>query len=102
MPTSLKAARFPVYKDLSGFDFASSETNEALVRQLYRCEFIENADNVVLVGGPGTGKTTSPRRLACRRLNTIAKRFGSSGPSTWSMRWSRRELRADRVRSRIG
>ncbi len=53
----LKAARFPVYKDLSGFDFASSEVNEALVRQLYRCEFIENADNVVLVGGPGTGKT---------------------------------------------
>jgi DNA replication protein DnaC len=53
----LKVARFPVYKDLSGFDFASSEVNEALVRQLYRCEFIENADNVVLVGGPGTGKT---------------------------------------------
>ena len=53
----IKAARFPVYKDLSGFDFASSEVNEALVRQLHRCEFIENADNVVLVGGPGTGKT---------------------------------------------
>src|SRR5947209_4124242 len=54
----IKAARFPVYKDLSGFDFASSEVNEALVRQLYRCEFIENADNAwVLVGGPGTGKT---------------------------------------------
>ena len=53
----LKAAHFPVYKDLSGFDFACSEVNEALVRQLYRCEFIENADNVVLVGGPGTGKT---------------------------------------------
>src|SRR5271166_3817438 len=53
----IKAARFPVYKDLSGFDFASSEINEALVRQLHRCEFIENADNVVLVGGPGTGKT---------------------------------------------
>jgi DNA replication protein DnaC len=53
----IKAARFPAYKDLSGFDFASSEINEALVRQLHRCEFIENADNVVLVGGPGTGKT---------------------------------------------
>ena len=49
--------RFPVYKDLSGFNFASSEANEALVRQLHRCEFIENADNVVLVGGPGTGKS---------------------------------------------
>ncbi|GAD23567.1 DNA replication protein [Acidovorax sp. MR-S7] len=31
--------------------------NEALVRQLHRCEFLENANNVVLVGGPGTGKT---------------------------------------------
>lgn len=53
----IKAARFPAYKDLTGFDFASSEVNEALVRQLHRCEFITNADNVVLVGGPGTGKT---------------------------------------------
>jgi DNA replication protein DnaC len=50
-----KAARFPAYKDLSGFDFASSEINEALVRQLHRCEFIENADNIVLVGGPESG-----------------------------------------------
>ena len=25
----LKAARFPVYRDLAGFDFASSEINEA-------------------------------------------------------------------------
>ncbi|MBM3553236.1 MAG: ATP-binding protein [Alphaproteobacteria bacterium] len=53
----IKAARFPTYKDLTGFDFASSEANEALVRQLHHCEFIDNADNVVLVGGPGTGKT---------------------------------------------
>jgi uncharacterized membrane protein len=29
----IKAARFPAYKDLAGFDFASSEVNEALVRQ---------------------------------------------------------------------
>ena len=28
----LKAARFPNYRDLAGFDFASSEVNEALVR----------------------------------------------------------------------
>ena len=53
----IKAARFPAYRDLAGFDFASSEVNEALVRQLHRCEFIEDAHNVVLVGGPGTGKT---------------------------------------------
>jgi DNA replication protein DnaC len=48
----IKAARFPVYKDLTGFDFASSEVNEALVRQLHRCEFTEKTENIVLVGGP--------------------------------------------------
>ena len=53
----LKAARLPVYRDLAGFDFAQSEVNEALVRQLHRCEFLEAAHNVVLIGGPGTGKT---------------------------------------------
>jgi DNA replication protein DnaC len=53
----IKAARFPAYKDLAGFDFASSEVNEAMVRQLHRGEFIGNSDNVVLIGGPGTGKT---------------------------------------------
>ena len=53
----IKSARFPVYKDLTGFDFASSEINEALVRQLHRCEFIDGAQNVVLIGGPGTGKS---------------------------------------------
>ncbi|WP_026479640.1 IS21-like element helper ATPase IstB [Ahrensia sp. 13_GOM-1096m] len=53
----MKAARFPAYKDLSGFDFAASEINEATVRQLHRCEFLDGAQNVVLIGGPGTGKT---------------------------------------------
>jgi DNA replication protein DnaC len=53
----IKAARFPAYKDLAGFDFAASEANEALVRQLHAGAFINGADNVVLIGGPGTGKT---------------------------------------------
>jgi DNA replication protein DnaC len=53
----IKAARFPAYKDLAGFDFAASEINEALVRQLHRGDFMNAADNVVLIGGPGTGKS---------------------------------------------
>jgi len=53
----MKSARFPAYKDLTGFDFSASEMNEAAVRQLHRCEFIDGAQNVVLIGGPGTGKT---------------------------------------------
>lgn len=53
----LKVARFPAYRDLAGFNFSHGQVNEALVRQLHRCEFLEDANNVVLVGGPGTGKT---------------------------------------------
>jgi hypothetical protein len=34
-----------------------SEINEALVRQLHRCDITDVADNVLLVGGPGTGGT---------------------------------------------
>ena len=67
MAYQLKAARFPAYRDLAGFDFASSEVNEALVRRLHRCDFIEPIDNIVLVGGPwAPARRTSPPRLACR------------------------------------
>src|SRR6202142_1530185 len=70
----LKTARFPAYRDLNGFDFASSEVNEALVRQLYRCEFLENAHNVVLVGGPGTGKTHIATALGVQAVEHHHKR----------------------------
>jgi DNA replication protein DnaC len=53
----MKTARFPAHRDLAGFDFSQSVVNEALVRQLHRCEFIDQLHNVVLVGGPGTGKS---------------------------------------------
>lgn len=52
-----KGAKFPVYRDLASFDFSQSTANEALIRQLHRCEFLDQAQNIVLVGGPGTGKT---------------------------------------------
>ena len=53
----MKTARFPAYRDLLGFAFSDSVVNEALIRSLHRCEFLDDAHNVVLVGGPGTGKT---------------------------------------------
>jgi len=53
----MKFARLPAYKDLAGFAFAISEINEATVRTLHRCEVMDGARNVVLTGGPGTGKT---------------------------------------------
>ena len=63
------------YRDLAGFDFASSEINEALVRQLHRCEFIDPADNVVLVGGPGTGKTHIATAIGVQAIEHHKKRI---------------------------
>lgn len=53
----MKIAKFPAYRDLTGFDFRQTLVDEALVKSLHRCQFLEDAQNVVLVGGPGTGKT---------------------------------------------
>ena len=63
-----KIAHFPAYKDLSGFDFTSSEIHEAKVRQLHRCEFIEAAENVVLIGGPGTGKSHTATAIGIQAI----------------------------------
>ncbi|WP_326519653.1 IS21-like element helper ATPase IstB [Acinetobacter sp. CAAS 2-6] len=53
----LKAARFPVYRDFSGFDWSESPLDEAQIQQLATAKFMEQAHNLILVGGTGTGKT---------------------------------------------
>ena len=70
----MKAARFPAYKDLTGFAFASSDANEALVRQLHRCEFMDAAHNAVLIGGPGTGKTHIATALGVQAIEHHRKK----------------------------
>ena len=53
----MKTARFPLHRDLAGFDFAASPVDKALIQKLSDLSFTEEAHNVVLIGGPGTGKT---------------------------------------------
>ena len=45
------------YRYLAGFDFRQSPVDEALVKSLHRCQFLEDAQTIVRVVGPGTGKT---------------------------------------------
>jgi len=53
-----KLARFPFVKTLDQFDFAfQPSVDERLVRDLATLRFVANAENVLLLGPPGVGKT---------------------------------------------
>ena len=53
----LEMAKFPVNKDIDGFDFSASPVNETHVRALHEGHFLTTGSNVILIGGTGTGKT---------------------------------------------
>ena len=53
----LKAARFPIHRDLSGLNWAETPLPQGQIEQLASAAFMETAHNLILVGGTGTGKT---------------------------------------------
>ena len=69
-----KVARFPLHRDLAGFDFQASEVDKSLVLKLADLSFTQDAQNVVLIGGPGTGKTHLATALGISGLTHHAKR----------------------------
>lgn len=53
-----KLAHFPVIKTLEGFDFGFQPSiDERQVRELATLRFVAQAENLLLLGPPGTGKT---------------------------------------------
>lgn len=70
----LNAAKFPVHRDLARFDFAASKVDQHLVGQLSTLSFTDTAQNVVLIGGPGTGKTHLATAIAVSGITTKGKR----------------------------
>jgi DNA replication protein DnaC len=53
----LKAARFPIHRDLTGIDWDETPLSQAVVEQLASAAFMDIAHNLILVGGTGTGKS---------------------------------------------
>lgn len=70
----LHVARFPVHRDLAGFDFEASSVDQSLIKQLATFEFADAAHNVVLVGGTGTGKTHLATALGVAGITQHGKR----------------------------
>jgi len=71
----IKAARFPVLKELADFDFSAIPgLNKQKVLDLARGEYIQKADSLLMVGNPGLGKTHVAIGLglaACRQGHRV-------------------------------
>jgi len=70
----MHAAKFPVHRDLAGFDFEVSPVDRQLVHSLAEASFTDNAHNAVLVGGPGTGKTHLATAIGVSAISQHGKR----------------------------
>lgn len=95
----MHTAKFPVHRDLAGFDFDSSRVEQKLVRQLATLAFTETAQNVVLVGGPGTGKTHLATAIGVSGVSNYAKRvrFFSTVDLVNTLEREKREGKAGRL-----
>jgi DNA replication protein DnaC len=65
----LKAARFPHHRDLTHFDWNESPLEQAHIEQLATAGFMDQAHNLILVGGTGTGKTHLATALAVSAIH---------------------------------
>jgi DNA replication protein DnaC len=67
----VRQARFPVLKELADFDFtALPSLSKQRVLELAQGQYLSGAENLVLVGNPGLGKThvaSSLALAACRQ-----------------------------------
>lgn len=70
----MHVARFPVHRDLAGFDFNQSKVDEALISKFSTMAFTDAAQNIVLVGGTGTGKTHLATALGVTGVQHHGKR----------------------------
>ncbi len=96
---NLRAAKFPVVKELGAFDFAAIPSlPKARVEELATGRFVSAHECVILVGNPGTGKT---HVLIGLGLEAIRKgfrvRFVTAGALVNELLLARAELRVPKL-----
>jgi DNA replication protein DnaC len=95
----MKVARFPLHRDLAGFDFCASKVDKKLVNQLSTLAFTDTAQNAVLIGGPGTGKTHLATAIGVAGIAAKGKRvrFYSTVDLVNELEREKREGKAGRI-----
>ncbi|MFZ5797757.1 MAG: IS21-like element helper ATPase IstB [Thermodesulfobacteriota bacterium] len=66
-------AKLPVQKDLDSFVFAEGQVEERRIRELYTGQFLDEAHNLIFIGGTGTGKTHLAIAIAAHCIRTGRK-----------------------------
>ncbi len=70
----MSSARFPIHRCMADFDFSQAKVDKSLIDQLATLQFTAAAENVVLVGGTGTGKTHLATSLGVAAIQHHGKR----------------------------
>ena len=65
----MRIARFPHHKDFATFDYGASAVKQTEIKQLCTGQFTQDAHNLILVGGTGTGKTHIAIALGTALIN---------------------------------
>ena len=65
----LHAAKLPHHRDLIDFEWTETPLEKARVQQLATTTFMDQANNLILVGGTGTGKTHLATALAVAAIH---------------------------------
>ena len=79
-------ARIPAHRGPAGFDFKESAVNEAPVRTLHRGEFLDEVENIVLIGGPGTGKAHPATAIRSCRTGSPLNAISSTGNDSYRLK----------------
>lgn len=70
----MRVAKFPIHRDLAGLDFEQSRVDRPQIEGFADLSFTDKAENIVLIGGTGTGKTQLATALGVAAVTQHGRR----------------------------